>query len=207
MYRCPQVILFDLGRVLLSFSHDQMCRQVGQRCGVSAQEAREVLFSQEVHLPYERGTITTQQVVDQLQNTFNVQLNIQDLVEDLGDIFRLNASMVPILAALKSAGWKTGILSNTCDAHWQVATRKFGILQHFFDFTVTSFEAGQVKPFPEIYESAVRAADCEAKEILFVDDLLENVEGAHEAGLDAVLYTSASNFAADLRRRGVTFNY
>jgi FMN phosphatase YigB (HAD superfamily) len=46
-----------------------------------------------------------------------------------------------------------------------------------------------------------------AGEIFFVDDRPENVTGALEAGLDAVLYTSPACLAADLRRRGIGFNY
>lgn len=207
MYRSPQVLLFDLGKVLLSFSHDLMCEQVGRRCGVSATQAREVLFATDVHWPYEKGEITTAQVVQRLESRFSVTLDPQQIVDDLGDIFRLNAGMMPILSGLKAAGWRTGILSNTCDAHWTVARRKFSFLEHFFDFFVTSFEAGEIKPFPGIYQSAAKIADCDARDILFVDDLLENVEAAREAGMDAVLYTSPQNYAADLRRRGVSFNY
>ncbi len=207
MYRCPKVILFDLGKVLLSFSHDLMCQQVAELCKTDIEAARKVLFSPEIHLPYERGQISTTDVMEKLEQAFSVRLELAELHQALGNIFQLNTPMVPILSALKSAGWRTGILSNTCDAHWQVAMNKFGILPAFFNFYVTSFEAGEVKPFPGIYQQAIKAAECDAGEILFVDDLLENVESAREEGLDAVLYTSAFHFADDLRKRGVSFNY
>lgn len=207
MYRRPEVILFDLGKVLLKFSHDQMCRQIAERCGTDTENARQVLFAPETHLPYERGQITTAEVISRLEDAFSISLNEEQILWDLGDIFELNTAMVPILTGLKSAGWRMGILSNTCDAHWHVANRKFGLLNHFFDFFITSFEAGEVKPLPGIFETAIQKANCRADQILFVDDMLENVEGAREAEIDAVLYTSPMNFAADLRRRDVSFNY
>jgi hypothetical protein len=39
--------------------------------------------------------------------------------------------------------------------------------------------------------------------VFFTDDRQENVDGALAAGLDAVLFESAEQIAAELRRRGV----
>ena len=46
-----------------------------------------------------------------------------------------------------------------------------------------------------------------ARQIFFVDDRPENVDGARQAGFDAVLYEGATHLAKALRRRGLTFNY
>ncbi len=207
MFRLPKVIVFDLGKVILEFSHDQMCQQVADLFAGDVAEVKKFLFATELHLAYERGQMTTQQVLDKINVRFGCDLLLQDVTQALGDIFRLNAAIVPLISGLKSAGWRTGILSNTCDAHWQCAIKKFGILSAFFDFYVLSFEVDEVKPFAGIYQSAAKAAGCLPSEIFFVDDLMENVEGAREAGIDAVLYTDVPNLVADLRRRKVRFAY
>lgn len=212
MYRRPEVIVFDLGKVILNFCHDRMCQQVATRIDQDILAVKAFLFQPELHRAYETGQISTAEVLSRLSGQFACDLQIDDLIQDLGDIFTLNTAIIPLIAGLKAAGWKTGILSNTCDAHWQVATRKFGVLQQWFDFYVLSFQVDAVKPDPEIYHSAVTAAQsvvphCTASQLFFVDDLLENVEGARAAGLDAVLYTSVQNLASDLRKRHVDFNY
>lgn len=207
MFRLPKVIVFDLGKVILEFSHDRMCQQVANLFGGDAAEVKKFLFTPELHLAYERGRMTTEQVLEKVNRQFGCDLNLSQITVAMGDIFKLNTAIVPLISGLKAAGWRIGILSNTCDSHWKCASEKFGILSHFFDFYVLSFEVDEVKPFEGIYQSASNIAGHSPSEIFFVDDLLENVEGARQAGIDAVLYTDVPNLAADLRRRKVQFNY
>ena len=63
-----------------------------------------------------------------------------------------------------------------------------------------------MKPAPEIYQAAIESVDCEPREIFFMDDKLENVEGARAAGLDAVIFTTAEQLVEELARRGVELN-
>ena len=54
---------------------------------------------------------------------------------------------------------------------------------------------------------AARQAGVAPEEVFYTDDIPKNVEGARAAGFDAVLFTTAAQYAADLRARGVRFNY
>ena len=64
-----------------------------------------------------------------------------------------------------------------------------------------------MKPATEIYADAVASVGLRPQEIFFVDDLEANVEGARQAGFDAVHYTSAAELDKALRKRGVRINY
>jgi len=207
MYRTPRVIYFDLGNVILHFSHARMCQQVAESLNVAVEPVRQYLFSHEVHFAYESGRITTAEILEELNRRFSGQLTMPEVHRALGDIFSLNTAIVPLITGLKSAGWRLGILSNTCEAHWLAANEKFAVLRQLFDLYVLSFEVKTIKPFPEIYQHAQTLADCSPREMFFVDDLLENVEGARMAGWDAVLFTNVSSLIQDLLRRQVRFRY
>lgn len=207
MYRRPAFVYFDLGKVLLNFSHARMCQQVAHELGQSAQEVHDFLFSPAILLPYERGQLSTAELLERLNAKFSGRMTLSQAKRSLGDIFWLNTTIVPLVVGLKSAGYRIGILSNTCDAHWEVAREKFSILDILFDVQVLSFRVNATKPDSEIYEKAAEMAECSTSELFFVDDLLENVEGARQAGVDAVLYTSTQELVADLRKRHLVFRY
>jgi putative hydrolase of the HAD superfamily len=207
MYRKPAFIYFDLGNVILHFSHARMCQQVAEQLGTTAEATQKFLFSPEVLVPYERGLISTDGLLEQLNLRFGQILSVSQARHALGDIFWLNTSIIPLIVGLKSAGYGIGILSNTCDAHWEVARQKFAVLEQLFDVHVLSFRVQATKPDEAIYTAAAEMANCSTRDLFFVDDLLENVEGARNAGVDAVLYTTTHELAADLRRRHVQFRY
>ena len=67
---------------------------------------------------------------------------------------------------------------------------------------VLSYEVRSLKPEPAIYDEAIRRAGVAADRIFFVDDRVENVEGARRAGMDAVVFTGVDQLQRELARRG-----
>ena len=59
------------------------------------------------------------------------------------------------------------------------------------------------KPDPKIYEVLIKELNMPANEIVFIDDKLENVQAAKQAGLDAILFESQPQLRAELETRGV----
>ena len=76
-----------------------------------------------------------------------------------------------------------------------------------FQAYALSYELGACKPSARIYQEAAALAGVPTGEIFFVDDIAGHVAGAQDAGFDAVQYTTTAKLVADLRQRGVEFNY
>ena len=121
--------------------------------------------------------------------------------------FELNVPIVPIVTQLAAARHRLGILSNTCESHWEYCHDRFTILRDLFDVCTLSYEVGALKPAAEIFHAAADAAEVAPSEIFFVDDRPEHVAGARDVGFDAVQFTTPARLATELRRRGVDFNY
>ena len=115
--------------------------------------------------------------------------------------------MLPIVAQLRQAGYRLGILSNTCECHWQYCIEKYRFLTDYFQVHALSFRIGAVKPEAVVYRSAAELAGCRPEEMFFVDDIPGHVEGAKAVGIDAIVYSSAAQVAAELRSRRLRFNY
>lgn len=65
---------------------------------------------------------------------------------------------------------------------------------------VISCEEHFIKPEPEIYLRLCDKFSLNPEECLFTDDRPTNVEGARRIGMQAVLFTSAEQYALDLAR-------
>ena len=116
--------------------------------------------------------------------------------------------MLPVVTRLRDAGYRTGILSNTCESHWNFITAHFqALFPRAFDVLAFSYELGAAKPDERIYVRAADLAGVPPREIFYCDDIPANVEAASRAGFDAVHYTDTPTLVAVLRRRGVRFNY
>lgn len=204
----PKFIYFDLGNVLLYFSHARMCRQMAQVAGVDEELVRHTLFDTGLEVAYERGDMTTHEFYERFCHAVDRRPPFDDLALAANDIFEVNPGMRPVLAALVGAGYRLGLLSNTNEMHYNFfADGRYAMIPDAFEQIVLSFRLRAMKPEPEIYATAAALAGVEPGEVFFTDDMLVNVEGACEAGFDAVQFTSVAQVAEDLRRRGIEFNY
>jgi putative hydrolase of the HAD superfamily len=91
-----------------------------------------------------------------------------------------------VLRTLRGAGLKTAIVSN-----WMCGLRHFCVelgIADGFDHVLASAELGTKKPEPEIFAEACRRLGTEPGRTLHVGDtVLDDLEGARNAGLHALL--------------------
>jgi len=100
--------------------------------------------------------------------------------------FELYDEVPDVLHALKDAGIRIGLISNThrCLASFQSHFE----LQGLISATVSSSDHGLMKPHPSIFEAALRLVGVEAAHAVMVgDSVRQDVEGALGAGMKAVL--------------------
>lgn len=109
---------------------------------------------------------------------------------------------VAILRELRDRGVAVYALTNWAAETFHHAEEGFGWLQ-LFEFVVVSGVERLAKPDPRIFELVAERAGRPTSELFFVDDSERNVEGAREAGLTAVAFTSPEQLRADLVSAGV----
>ena len=101
-----------------------------------------------------------------------------------------------VLPRLRSAGYKTGIISNMNKSGRQLA-QEMG-LDPYADFVVTSGDVGQGKPHAPIYLAALARANVDASQALHVGDSVSaDVEGAMVAGIRPVFMDRYPDIAPD----------
>lgn len=197
-----KTILFDLGNVLLNFSHERMCQQVADLFSVSPDLVKERIFTNGTYLVFDRGRLTENDLHKQLQMDFKVDCEIDALRRAVGDIFKPNKQMHEFLPALKEQGLRLVLLSNTCVTHIDWVKSNLPTLKYLDDL-VLSYEVGACKPEPEIYQAALQKINCQPNECFYTDDIEDYVQAGRTHGLNAEVFESAEKFRQDLAAFGV----
>lgn len=181
---------------------------MAQVAGVDEELVRHVLFDTGLEIAYERGEISTGEFWERFCEGIDRRPATADLALAANDIFDINVGTKTIIGALRGASHRLGLLSNTNELHYNYfADGRYAFIPDAFEQVALSFRLRAFKPEPEIYVAAAELAGFAAEEIFFVDDVPANVDGAREAGFDAVQYTSTAQLVRDLRARGIQFNY
>ncbi|MEC9092027.1 MAG: HAD family phosphatase [Planctomycetota bacterium] len=200
----PQFIYFDLGNVLLNFDHEIACQNLAKLCGKDSGIIRRALFESGLQEDYEAGLLTTEAFHGRFCNDVGVNPGLEEACQAASAIFSANESVFAIIRQLWRAGNRLGILSNTCDVHWNyVMDGRYPILNECFEVYVLSFAEKCSKPFRQIYEKAVQKTGLTPSEVFFVDDRLENVKMAKVIGIDSIQYQGALGLKKELLDRNL----
>jgi putative hydrolase of the HAD superfamily len=100
---------------------------------------------------------------------------------------RINPLTIDLIRAIRGRGLKTGILSNMSHDFLAWCRKNVPVFAEA-DAAVFSCEAGSVKPEDKIYGVMVKALDCGYGEVVFFDDMEENVEKALFLGMKAFVW-------------------
>ena len=203
----PRFFYFDLGQVLVRFQLPKMLRQIAAVSEVDVATVEHVLFAGGLQKALELGHLTSDAFYEAFCRKTRSRPPYEPLAEAARAFFETNHSILPVVAQMRQARYRTGVLSNTCDLHWQYCLRQYAIIAEMFDVYALSYEIGAMKPDPAIFKAAADLAGYAPHEVFFTDDIAENVAGARAAGFDAVQYVGTSELVAELRRRGVALNY
>ncbi len=197
-----RALLFDLGNVLLLFSHERMCAQIAAECGLSQEEVWQMLFETDLVQRWDRGELSELELHHAIEQQTERPLNRSRLVRAASDIFELNSRMPPILRQLKRQGYRLVLLSNTNSMHVDWIREHYDIFD-MFDAWVLSYEVHAIKPDPAIFTEACRRAEAAPAECFYTDDIRAYVDRARQLGIDAEQFVGVDTLLDQLSVRGI----
>ena len=202
---CIEVILYDLGNVILPFNHYQIAEKLARLSAHPQFQDPRPIFSYlfdfqngAIH-EYEVGKVSSLQFFQSLKEWFQLSLSYEAFVPIWNEIFVENPEVSEMIL-LQRGTWKLGLLSNTNALHFDYVLSTFPIVR-VFDRWILSHEVGFKKPAIEIFQKAVAWAGVEPENILFIDDLKRNVDAALSLGIQAIHFVSARQLREELSKR------
>jgi len=199
-----RTIVFDLGKVLVPFDWQRGYAALASASPLSPEEVRRRIKESGLFDGFERGKVEPRQVAARVSAMLDLKVGFEQFTELWSSIFLPETIVSEEFIKGLHTRHRLMLLSNTDAIHFQWLRKNYSLLEHFDDF-VLSFEVGMRKPEPGIYQVTIERAGCHPSEIFFTDDREENVQGAIEAGIDAVQFLSPEQLQSELRARGVSW--
>ena len=194
-----QAVIFDFGNVLLEWNP----RHVYRRYFPNDEEAMEEFFREvnfmDWNLQQDKGRPFAEGVAELSKRfphySYLIQAYHDNWEDSIGDYL---AGTVEIMKQLKNAGYSLYGLSNWSAETFPIAREKYDFF-HLLDDYVISGEVGMVKPEPEIFELLLQKIGKPAKQCLFIDDALVNIQQAQKMGFATVHFQSPEQLEDELR--------
>ncbi|MBI2620204.1 MAG: HAD family phosphatase [Ignavibacteriales bacterium] len=185
----PDVVLLDLGNVLISIDPAAFSRTLGLDHEESRGRYRKNVIDL-VH-QYEAGAIASPEYFDRLGAVFEGKFSRQELSGAMLNVIGKPIEGMEDLVRSISGRTTLGLVSNTNELHFDHCRASFPVLKSFHHFFL-SYRMKCLKPDPEYYRHVVQSLDIDPPQILFVDDLPENTRAAEKAGMRALLFSTTA---------------
>ncbi len=197
----PDFVYFDLGNVLLYFDHGLSMRKMAKVAGIGADQMSSIVLDGTLQVEYETGGINGAQFVSRISDAIGRELDVSDMLQAAADMFIPNPHILPVLEKIRDLGIPMGLLSNTCEAHWNwIGERGYPQVSGWFTPVILSYEVKSMKPDAHIYREAERHSGHHASRIFFTDDRAENVVAAKNAGWMAEVFVNADRLMETVDR-------
>jgi len=198
-----EVLLFDLGRVVLDISFDRVmtCWAGHAGCTPSDLAARFIVDDSFKH--HEIGRIDDAAFFANLRRSLGITITDAQFLEGWNAIFTGEMPGIAPLLAGAARRMPLYAFSNTNPAHVAHFSQAYAdVLGHFREIFLSS-TIGLRKPDAEAYDHVIKAIGVPASRILFFDDSAANIEGARARGLSAIHVTSTDDVARALTALGI----
>lgn len=201
MIRC---VISDLGRVIIFFDNNIFFEKIADYCSFSTEEIAELTFSHlNIIQSFDEGKITPGEFFNQVIEKLEAKIDYDRFFSIYNDVFTLNPPILEIMKRLKQ-NYKLILLSNTDVKRFGFIKRQFPEIL-IFDEYVLSYEVGSMKPYPQIYEEALKKAGVKPEECIFIDDNEENIKTAQKLGINGILMEPQTDLEAILHGMNLSF--
>jgi epoxide hydrolase-like predicted phosphatase len=190
-------VLWDLGGVLLRTEDTSHREKWEQRFDLEPWGLEKLVFGNEVSRKASAGAASKGDIWDYVQ----IQLGLLD--EEMDDFKReffrgdeIDQELITFIRDLKQK-LKSGMITNAWPGmrHYIEDVWKIG---DAFDQIIVSAEVKMVKPDPGIYQLALDHLDVEPQASVFIDDFIENIQGAEDVGMIGIHFQSTDDVMTKL---------
>jgi epoxide hydrolase-like predicted phosphatase len=197
-----KTVAFDMGGVL-TFTSFGGLEEYGSRLGVPDGTFTGYFRGHPMMAQLEKGEIASRDffkfVCADCEAATGIRVNIRELAAAAAEGEVLNPDMMKLVGDVRGQCATALLTNNVAEAGWR-STFPFEL----FDWVIDSSAAGVRKPDPRIYQQLIIRSGSAPQEIVFIDDLAENLIPARELGIHAVEFAGSEALRRTLTTLGIS---
>ena len=196
------LIVFDLGNVLVDVDFSRFCHRLARHSGRSPDEVRAMFCQGELKARLDRGVIGPQEFARELLRWHGPpHPTVHEVLDAWCDIFTLRPDTPEMLERLRARNHELWLLSDTDPVHFARVLNDVPDVRGL-DRYLLSYARGMLKRDPGAFDALV-AQERLGRQVVFVDDLHENIEAARDHGIDAIWARDWRSVEVALHARGL----
>lgn len=194
-----KVIIFDLGKIFLDYSFDTIFQSWAKTTGIPATHLKEQYRIDTEFFLYETGKITIEQYYHHLCDLLTMDISYYEFVEGWNSmLIGLYPGSTELLDKIPQRISKV-LLSNTNEAHTILLRKRYKSFFDRFESVFFSNEIGLRKPNAESFQFVLDRYAVDPAEVLYFDDMDENIESAKRMKINGILVTHFDCIAEGLK--------
>jgi epoxide hydrolase-like predicted phosphatase len=192
-----KAVIWDMGGVILRTAGKTPREQLAQKFNMSLDMLYMLVFDSESAEKATIGSIEEKDHWQAIAKTLGIpDSGIDEFREKFWEGDLIDTELTEFIESLNRVV-KTGLLSNAWSGARDSLCGRINCDQ-LFQYSIFSCEVGLRKPDARIYEKMLSLMKVEAQEAIFVDDFLENIEGANAVGINGVHFKTTQQAMADV---------
>lgn len=192
---------FDLGNVMCTVDEQPAATKLAEMSGREPNEVHDIVFGQARKALFETATLSFNEHAERSTDSLGIDMTIAEFTELYDSVLKPSATMFPLVERI-AKGRRIALVSNTSEPHWNSAKR-FLPFSSLLDPVIVSYAVDSMKPNPVFYQALLDQSGVPASNILFIDDLAVNIDGARAAGMIGHQFISQKNLEQALTKLGV----
>jgi len=192
-----ELIIFDLGRVLVDFDFKRVVRGLRRYTALNQKQIQDYFLRTPLWDAFEKGRLPPSEFFETLRDELGFRgLSFEKFAPLWNHIFTVKPDTVEILRQLRGR-YRTAMLSNVNVMHWEHIRARHAFMS-WFDYPVASYAVGYRKPEAEIFRIVLARAGVSPGRAIFIDDIASHVRAARSIGIRAYRFKNARQLKRDL---------
>ena len=191
-----KAVLFDFGGVIATEGFREGLMAIAKKNNLDEQS----FFTTAEEIIYKTGYVIGKAKEKVFWEVLSRESGIRDAYQKLRiEILRrfvISPEMLSMVEKLRDQGLVTAILSD--QTNWLDEINRKRPFYNRFDYIVNSYVLGKSKRDPSVFRDVAKIIGIKPHLLLFVDDNIQNIKRAAEAGLRTIHFTGIKDFKAQL---------
>ncbi len=188
-----KALVFDIGGVVIDFDFDRVFARWADDSKRSIEEIQSRFSFDHAFEAFERGEIDAKDYFNSLRASLGIDISDRQFedgwnlvyigeIDGMAELLEFAGQRLPIYA-----------LTNSNAVHKKVWSTRFWKILSRFRTVFNSSDIGSRKPDPDVFHFIADATGVDLHQMVFYDDLVENIAGAEAVGMNTVHVTTISD--------------